>query len=103
MLGMSVDEYEASFERANILGNPPWESRRARVAGRRLRADITEPAVVLGRDAWLAMGLPSTTMYFEVVENFTLVPHPSGKNLIFNDASMRAKLKETIDGLRRGS
>jgi hypothetical protein len=68
MLGMSVDEYEAAFARANVLGSPPWETRRARIAGRRLRAEIVEPAVVLGRDAWLAMGLPSETRYFETVK-----------------------------------
>jgi hypothetical protein len=99
MLEMSVDEYEAAFERANILGAPPWETRRARFAGRRIRKTITEPAVVLGRDAWTAMGLPSSTRYFESVENFTLVPHPSGKNLAYNDPWMRKKLKNTIDDL----
>jgi hypothetical protein len=101
MLGMSLDEYEAAFARANVLAEPPWRPRAAAVAGRRLRKTITESAVVLGRDPWLALGLPSSTRYFETVENFTLVPHPSGKNLAYNDASIRVKLKDTIDALRR--
>lgn len=98
MLEMTVDEYEAAFERANVLGSPPWD-RRARAAGRRTRRQITETAVVLGKEVWSVLGLPRQTRYFERVENFTLVPHPSGRSLIYNDASMRALLKETIDGL----
>jgi hypothetical protein len=99
ILEMSLDEYEAAFARANILASPPFD-RRARTAGRRVRKTITEPAVVLGRDTWLAMGLPSQTRYFERVENFTLVPHPSGRNIIYNNPAMRTKLRETIEAIR---
>jgi hypothetical protein len=97
MLEMSVEEYDRAFTRANVLEQGPWRPRAARQSGAKLKKQVKgHHALVLGRDAWQALGLPSLVMYFETWENFTLVPHPSGKNLIYNVEAMRDKLRKVV-------
>ena len=102
MLSMSVEEYAQSFRRANILDSPPWDAHRARVHGQRLRRAVRGRALVLGRDAWTALGLPDWSQWFETHECFTLIPHPSGRNLFYNDRENRETLRRVVGcALRR--
>jgi hypothetical protein len=97
MLEMDVEEFNQAFRRVNVLSDPPWNKVRARVAGRALRRQIAgAEALVLGRDAWLALGLPDHCFFFESHKNFTLLPHPSGRSLVYNSGSSRAVLRRVV-------
>ena len=99
MLGMSVDEFVATFRRVNVLASGPWDPTRARRAARRLRPAIDLPALVLGRDAWRALGLPGDAGFFEMRDGFVLLPHPSGRNRMFNDPERSGVLLHVVNAV----
>jgi hypothetical protein len=90
--GMPRPEYLRAFQRVNACDRPviPPGSR----------------VVVLGREAWGALGLPFATPLCEVEvpvtrTRFTLVPHPSGRNLWYNDEDNRQRVGDLLRGLAR--
>ncbi len=91
--GMSLEAYEGAFERINLVEERSWSSWRARTEGRRMRRRLANRSVVvLGRGVWRALALPGAS-WFETVRtgstSFTLIPHPSGRCLLYNEATMR--------------
>jgi hypothetical protein len=95
--GMPLEEYEATFERVNVLEERHWSSRRARAAARSLRSLLDgRDAIVLGRATWKALGLPPID-WFETMglggSRFTLIPHPSGRNRMYNDAANKRRAR----------
>jgi hypothetical protein len=98
MLDITVEQYDLAFSRTNVLEHGPWRPRAARHAGAKLKKVVgAARAIVLGRDAWLALGLPTRAMFFETYSNFTLVPHPSGRNRLYNHEEMRVRLREVVE------
>jgi hypothetical protein len=101
--GFSEEEYEREFSRRNVLDRRRWDQKRARGGASRLRwlARRVGKVVVLGREAWAALGLPSKAPFFSQVEEggatWLLLPHPSGRNLLLNDERAR----ETMGSLLR--
>ena len=85
---MDRDEYLASFRRCNLLPNGHWSGPRARLRGAKLMHELRGRVIVLGRQTWHALWLPRVE-FFGWVETgearFILLPHPSGRNLLYND------------------
>lgn len=90
--GLTREAYERSFQRVNVSDMPEIPNR-SRV-------------VVLGREAWRALGLPFVVPLDEVAlpgvfTTFTYVPHPSGKNLWYNDQENCRRVGELLRRLAR--
>lgn len=92
MLGLTVEEFVATFPvRANVF-NSRMGSMIARV--------VTGRAFVLGREAWVGLGLPGDHEFWASVRRgratYTLLPHPSGRCRIYNIEKNRARLRRII-------
>ena len=97
--GLSRDAYLEKFKRLNVMDGP-WQPNQAKREGLKIRRKLIrdrETAVILGRNAWWALGLPATTPWFGHFyvryTRFILIPHPSGKSLIYNDPEYREQLR----------
>jgi hypothetical protein len=84
---MSVDEFLEAFPRRYNVSNG--------VSG-----DLGDRVAVLGREAWVALGLPRTTGFFGRVKRsgvtYILLPHPSGRSLLYNSPRVRARVKREL-------
>lgn len=91
MTEMTETQYLLAFDRRNLLSSRTWRNRAAIVAAQKFMEELPERSevVVLGRLVWFAFD-------FEIVppcerritangSKFYFVPHPSGKNLWYND------------------
>lgn len=47
------------------------------------------PAIVLGRQTWMALRLTTNVAMFSRSGNWHLIGHPSGRNLLYNDPENR--------------
>jgi hypothetical protein len=56
--------------------------------------------VALGNEVWTALGLPRAKWFGSAVTaertKYWRVPHPSGRNLMYNDAKNRELLRELM-------
>ena len=94
--GISLAEYLSGFERRNLLSSRKWSDARAKVRGHVIRRRLVgREVIVLGRQVWRALGLPAVP-YFSAVGLWRLVPHPSGRNLIYNSEVARMALGEIL-------
>src|SRR5262245_10594981 len=104
-LGLSVDEYLQKFpQRYNLLERPPWNVKRARPRGLELRYSLSGIVYVLGLGPWKAMGFPERkffTLYRTRWASWILIPHPSGKNSLYNNPGTRKRLRRTVANERR--
>jgi hypothetical protein len=87
-----VEEFVATIPvRANVF-NSRMGSMIARV--------VTGRAFVLGREAWVGLGLPGDHEFWASVRRgratYTLLPHPSGRCRIYNIEKNRARLRRII-------
>lgn len=91
MLGMTVKEFLAAFpQRANVLD---------RVRGHRLAREVKGTVYVLGREAWRCLDLPWVEFFHShgrAGAVFFLIPHPSGKSLIYNEEHNRTRLRRLM-------
>ena len=80
--GMSLINYLDTFERVNAETSPLVRD-----------ADV----IVCGKDAWKMLGLPRSTDFWETHwdgdSNYALIPHPSGRNRLYNDPRARERVK----------
>jgi hypothetical protein len=92
MSGMSMDDYFDSFRRVNVIDRPFPFSRGDRV-------------VVLGLRPWNRLRLPPALGWWTSVERggvtFHIVPHPSGRSLLYNDEGNRKRLRDLLQMLAR--
>lgn len=93
MSGLSPSEYDAAFERMNLVGGRRWGPAAAMTEARAVKAKLRGRRIaVLGRSVWNALQLPHT-LWFNTVHvggaEWTLLPHPSGLNRSLNDAAMQ--------------
>ena len=101
--GMTREEYEATFERMNLIESRTWSGIQAKTAGTRLKSRLRNRSViVLGKMAWYALGLEPTE-WFGSKGRFTLLPHPSGRCRLYNDESNRRKARECMSRYTRRS
>jgi hypothetical protein len=91
LLHMSVDEYLARFPRRdNALDYRYGRTLVRRVSGR---------VAVFGYDAWRCLGLPARQFwehYQTEVAKFYLLPHPSGRNRLYNTKANRNRLRRLM-------
>lgn len=100
MSGMTVEEYEATFERRNLMPGLRWHPHRARSYGAQMRHQLRgRRVIVLGREVWRALQLPNVA-WFERHGDYALVPHPSGCNLMYNNVWARYALRRTLEDHR---
>lgn len=86
-------DYMKRFERRNLLGTKTWSPTAARIAAVGLLGELQgREVVVLGREPADALGLPRQLVlpvnYLGV--RWRQLPHPSGRNLWYNDPINRA-------------
>lgn len=93
--GVERDEYLARFDRRNLLPGRDWDAGAAAVAGRGFVSALKpgSAVVVLGQEAWRALGLglkpkPASSRRASS-SRWIYLPHPSGRNLWYNDALNR--------------
>ena len=103
--GMTREDYLATFDRRNLITGT-WRRRRTSDTGARFVADLPagSTVVVLGRDVWEMLGFSPATPGAEVAaagSTFIFLPHPSGRNLHYNDALNRWRAGETLAALAR--
>lgn len=98
---ISRDDYARQFFRINlVVDSRKYSSWRARARAAEIRLRIgASPAVVLGRETWRALGLPADAEWFSSCRNWHLVPHPSGKNLSYNELANRVKTGRLVAAL----
>lgn len=91
--GLPKREYLAAFTRVNAVDRPviPPGAR----------------AIILGREAWSSLGLPFAAPLQELDMpvsriRFVYVPHPSGRNLWYNDENNRQRVGELLRRYARG-
>jgi hypothetical protein len=93
--GLTLTEYLDRFNRVNVIPQGRWNPARARQRGALLRMELgsDERVLVLGKQAWGALGLPRTAHFFSTHDNYTLLPHPSGRNILLNNPEMRRRMR----------
>lgn len=112
--GMSREEFLDRFKRRNLFSHGKWKPKHAKAKGRKLRKKLRRKkidgrVIVLGRANWQALGFPRGTKFFDhyseysdanglVETKFVLVPHPSGRNLSYNDPTNVEKLRNVLRG-----
>ena len=102
--GTSVSRYLRLFERVNLVQGR-WNAVTARARAQELRPTMSgRSSVLLGREVWGAFHLPrveacaSVDLHDAVVY---FVPHPSGRNLWYNDGDNRRRVGELLASLAR--
>jgi len=95
--GCSREKYSAQFELMNILEAKEWSAKDANLSAGLVRFKLSgRICFVLGRETWEALKLPKLAKWFSTERSYTgtkyiLLPHPSGRNVMYNDAKMRNK------------
>lgn len=96
--------YIKVFERTNLVVGP-WSARLARVnAGEMMRRGLgaDRPVLLLGSDVWRAFRLPADVLPCESTQPYPRgpvlwrVPHPSGRNLWYNDPDNRRRVGQLL-------
>jgi hypothetical protein len=105
--GMTLREYLDAFDRMNLLEEPEWVAERARVAAAKIKERLKgRRVIVLGSQAWTALGLPKKNLmephFATDGTRWIMLPHPSGKNLWYNDAANREKVRRFFERFKHG-
>ena len=92
LLHMTPLEFEQRFPRRANVNN--------RKRGRSLVNSLRGRVFVLGRESWRLLGL-TRVEFFDSIETvnsavFTLLPHPSGRNLLYNDPRVRKRMRDLL-------
>jgi hypothetical protein len=109
--GMLRADYLSAFERRNLLRARTWSKPMARMAAAELLPSLAgRTVVVLGSEVRAALGLPKSeplgqyyanlgTGFAAVNFHWVAFPHPSGRNLWFNQPENYARAREVLTGL----
>jgi hypothetical protein len=104
--GMSLDEYEEAFERINIVGAKEWSFDKASHEGVFLRQRLEgRRVVVLGRQVWKALFLAHMPWFKPLAQGddtvYVMIPHPSGRNLLYNNPIIKRKARQCLRTMSR--
>lgn len=91
--GMGWSDYRRAFDRANVCDISPSD-----LEGR--------TTLVLGKEAWRKLGLPTVESFSRVFgisygTLFIQIPHPSGRNHWYNSAKNRNRVSRLLRRLAR--
>jgi hypothetical protein len=93
VLRMSVDQFLEAFPvRLNVEN---------RHRGLELRRSLVGSVYVFGREAWRCLGLSPVPFFGKSKEkhgrvSYTLLPHPSGRNLMYNDLQTCKRVRRLL-------
>jgi hypothetical protein len=100
---LSKTQYLRTFDRRNLVDKPKWSKQEARDRGRWLREfDLRgREVVVLGNEPRDALLLPPKLIEPQLIEGITWrqIPHPSGRNLWYNDPHNRMLVAVLLEQL----
>lgn len=109
--------YLAGFDRRNLIGDRIWSGSAAREAADQLIEELVQPpgterarvVVVLGKMVWGALAwngrlAPSPEWFsrHEMVASWWLIPHPSGRNSLYNEIAARRRAARLLHSLLDG-
>jgi hypothetical protein len=90
-LCLSVEAFERKFpKRVNVYN---------KVYGRHVMKTLSGPCYVLGKEAWRCLGLPASPFFTQIRRpglSLRLLPHTSGKNLMYNDPALRRRVRRLL-------
>lgn len=86
--GLSRERWLAAFERRNLVPTKKWSPVHARIAAAKFVSELCRDDIVvaLGREVEVALrrqALPCPVHF---------IPHPSGRNLAYNDPAVRDRV-----------
>ena len=103
ILGLGMTNYLRYFDRVNLLRGDRWSTAQARIEADRIRESRLGDLVLLGRKVAAAFGLDFTSpapgesgrLFFRAFPRgdggrVLVLPHPSGRNLLWNLPENRA-------------
>ena len=100
--GLTRDDYIAAFDRMNLIESRKWSAIAARYDAARIRRDLVgRRVIVLGIDVWQAIGLPSAPWFVTCDRygaSWSLIPHPSGRNPIYNNKEFCTETRRFLQG-----
>lgn len=106
--GVTRHMYLDRFERRNLVPYKIWDRETAEINAGIVERELWgsgRTVVLLGEDVRRAFGHPRSLLHPQVIGGCTWrqVPHPSGRNLWFNDASNREMVAMLLEELFNGS
>ena len=94
------------YDRTNMIERRQWSREVARDgAMEKIRSLVGRPVVVLGNETWAALSLPICSwlkfIYLNASETYLgdrwyRVPHPSGRNLLYNNERRRSETRSLL-------
>lgn len=115
--GTSRAQYLAAFDRRNLLRAREWSAAEARRAAQALLPDLVgRLVVVLGTEVRSALGLPKVEPLsineswlhptgspdLPVELRWAALPHPSGRNLWYNNEANRLRASDLLERIMHG-
>lgn len=97
-------QYLARFDRRNVVGYKIFDMRMAKECAGQLEREFWgsgRTVVLLGEDTRRAFGHPRLLLHPQVIGGATYrqIPHPSGRNLWYNDDENRAVVAALLEEL----
>ena len=106
--GATMRQYVDGFDRRNLVIGP-WDRSIARIRAHGMLPGLCgRDVVLLGQQVWEAFQMPPEVIYCNRFElalagvTFYRVPHPSGRNLWYNDETNRRAVGRLLADLYRG-
>lgn len=99
-------QYLDAFDRRNVVNGKMWDSKEAERGAAKLEQEFWgsgRTIVLLGNDTAKAFRHPRLLLHPQVIGGATWrqVPHPSGRNLWYNDATNRELVARLLEDLYR--
>jgi hypothetical protein len=97
-------QYLARFDRRNVVSMKLWSAKLAREGAAKLEQEFWgsgRTVVLLGNDTVAAFGHPRSLLHPQLIGGVTYrqIPHPSGRNLWYNDETNRALVASLLEDL----
>lgn len=99
-------QYLDGFERRNLVNSKVWDAKEAERGAAKLEQELWgsgRVVVLLGNDVRAAFRHPRSLLHPYIVGGVTYrqIPHPSGRNLFYNDATNRELVARLLEDLYR--
>jgi hypothetical protein len=102
--GLAKTQYLRAFDRRNLVDGKKWNRAQARERGEQLKSQLVGREIVtLGEDVRRVLGLESRLIEPQTMYGATwrCIPHPSGRNLWYNDPQNRMLVAVLLEQLYR--
>lgn len=98
--GYPEEQYLFKYERVNLVNEIKWEPVSAKAAAVKFSTGLSSrTVVVLGFETWKMFGFPAISPCDSIgvdSSTFYFVPHPSGRNLWYNEDGNQKKVRELL-------